>query len=101
MRSIVAVMQADLRERLRSPRLWWLLIGMAGVTAWALPSASADYLALTVGDHWRGRWSSAWIGMTLAVLHGALLPLAGFYVVRAPSCATSTRACGSCSSPRR
>jgi hypothetical protein len=81
-RPLLAMLQADLRERLRSPRLWWLLAGMAAMTAWALPSASADYLALTVGEHWRGRWSSAWIGMTLAVLHGALLPLAGFYVVR-------------------
>ena len=82
LRPMLALLQADLRERLRSPRLWWLLAGMAAVTAWVLPSASADYLALTVGEHWRGRWSSAWIGMTLAVLHGALLPLAGFYVVR-------------------
>jgi len=81
-RPLLAILQADLRERLRSPRLWWLLAGMAAATVWALPSASADYLALTVGEHWRGRWSSAWIGMTVAVLHGALLPLAGFYVVR-------------------
>jgi hypothetical protein len=79
---MLALLQADLRERLRSPRPWWLLASMAAVTVWALPSASADYLVLTVGEHWRGRWSSAWIGMTFAVLHGALLPLAGFYVVR-------------------
>ena len=99
-RPLLAILQADLRERLRSPRLWWLLAGMAAATVWALPSASADYLALTVGEHWRGRWSSASIALwglalgaacrnarpfELALLLATYLSLQGAPVLDAPA----------------
>lgn len=81
-RIIAAIAVADLRQRLRAPRTWLLLAALAAVVWWSVPPVEADYLTVSFGDGARARYSSAWIGLVIASIYGALLSLAGFYVVR-------------------
>ncbi|MFN7294380.1 MAG: ABC transporter permease, partial [Lysobacteraceae bacterium] len=73
---------ADLRRRTREPRFWWLC-AMLVVGAWfCLPAAGDNAgMRVTVGDA-RAFYSSAWIGMTLALCGSMLITLVGFYAVR-------------------
>ena len=73
---------ADLRQRMRTPRFWVVVLALGAAMWWCLPPAQADYLTVSVGDGMRGRYSSAWIGMVVALLYSSLLSLAGFYLVR-------------------
>lgn len=82
LRIVLAILVADLRQRLRAPRTWILLATLAAASWWSFPPAEADYLTVSFGDGARGRYSSAWIGLVIASMYGALLSLAGFYVVR-------------------
>ena len=77
-----ALLHADLRERMRTPRFWLLVAGLSALMWWCFPPASADFLTVSVGDNMRGRYSSAWIGMVIALMYSAILSLAGFYLVR-------------------
>lgn len=77
-----AILAADLRERMRAPRLWVVLLLTCAAMWWSFPPADADYLTVSLRDGERGLYSSAWIGMVIALLCGTLLSLAGFYVVR-------------------
>lgn len=81
-RIVSAIAMADLRQRLRAPRTWVLLAVLAAASWWSFPPADADYLTVSFGDGARARYSSAWIGLVIASIYGALLSLAGFYVVR-------------------
>ncbi|MCC8361683.1 hypothetical protein LK996_01110 [Lysobacter sp. A6] len=81
-RAIGAILQADLRQRLRSPRFWIVLVALGAAMWWCFPAANADFLTMSVGDGMRGRYSSAWIGMVVALMYSSLLSLAGFYLVR-------------------
>ena len=82
LRAGTALLQADLRQRMRTPRFWLLVAGLAALMWWCFPPASADFLTVSVGDNMRGRYSSAWIGMVVALMYSASLSLAGFYLVR-------------------
>jgi hypothetical protein len=73
---------ADLRQRSRSLRFWATILAFAIATWWFLPPIEAGYATLTLSDNSRGYYSSAWVGMTLAMIYGSLLSLAGFYLVR-------------------
>ena len=77
-----AMVVADLRRRTREPRFWWLC-AMLVVGAWfCLPAAGDNAgMRVTVGDA-RAFYSSAWIGMTLALCGSMLITLVGFYAVR-------------------
>ena len=81
-RAVIAVLVADLRQRLRSPRFWLLVTGLVALMWWCFPAADAGYLTVSVGDGMRGRYSSAWIGMVAALMYSTILSLAGFYLVR-------------------
>lgn len=82
LRIIGAICLADLRQRLRVPRTWVLLAVLAAVSWWSFPPVEADYLTVSFGSGARARYSSAWIGLVIASVYGALLSLVGFYVVR-------------------
>lgn len=82
LRIVTAIAMADLRQRLRAPRTWLLLAGLAALSWWSFPPVDADYLTVSFGEGARARYSSAWIGLVIASIYGALLSLAGFYVVR-------------------
>lgn len=81
-RIIAAICIADLRQRLRTPRMWVLLGALAAISWWSFPPLDADYLTVSFGDGARARYSSAWIGLVIASVYGAMLSLVGFYVVR-------------------
>lgn len=81
-RIVGAIAMADLRQRLRAPRTWVLLGALAALSWWSFPPADADYLTVSFGNGARAYYSSAWIGLVIASIYGALLSLVGFYVVR-------------------
>ena len=81
-RAVAAVLAADLRQRLRTPRFWLLVAALAALMWWCFPAADEAYLTVSVGDSMRGRYSSAWIGMVVALMYSVTLSLAGFYLVR-------------------
>jgi hypothetical protein len=82
LRAIAAILRADLRQRMRTPRFWGVVLALAAAMWWCFPAADADFLTVSVGDGMRGRYSSAWIGMVAALMYSSLLSLAGFYLVR-------------------
>jgi hypothetical protein len=82
LRRFLAILQADLRERTRTPRFWVLLTAMVIATWWCFPSPDDGYMILAVGRGARGLYSSAWVGMVLAMAYSMLLGLGGFYLVR-------------------
>jgi len=81
LRRFGAILGADLRERSRSTRFWLMLMVLAGATWWSMPPLGSAYLVLALNGHLRGEYSSAWIGMVVAML-SLWLSLIGFYVVR-------------------
>ena len=76
-----AIVATDWRERVRSNRFWTMLAATAGITWLCFPSARANYIVLGINGHHRGLYSSAWIGMVLAML-SIWTSLIGFYLVR-------------------
>jgi hypothetical protein len=81
MRRFISIVAADLRERVRSLR-FWLAIGAVAVAAWwCFPPAGAKYMILGLNGQYRGQYSSAWVGMVLAMT-SIWLSLVGFYLVR-------------------
>ncbi len=81
LRRFVAMLRADFLQRSRSTRFWLLLAGTAAVSWLCFPLADAGYAIVAVGQQYRGAYSSAWVGMVLAMV-SVLLSLAGFYMVR-------------------
>ena len=81
-RAVAAILATDLRQRLRTPRFWFLIAGLAALMWWCFPAVDRDYLTVSVGEGMRGRYSSAWIGMVSALMYSSTLSLAGFYLVR-------------------
>ncbi len=80
-RIALALFMADLRQRTRSPRFWIVALAVTAAGWWSLPPIDANYMIVAIGDHHRGYYSSAWIGMVLAML-SLLWGLVGFYLVR-------------------
>ncbi|WP_342120904.1 ABC transporter permease [Pseudoduganella sp. OTU4001] len=79
--TFLAIAATDWRERTRSQRFWLTLAATAGLAWLCFPAASAGYIVLGINGHHRGLYSSAWIGMVLAML-SIWTSLAGFYLVR-------------------
>lgn len=82
LRRFLAILSADLRERSRTPRFWIVLLGMAVAVWWCIPAIDAGYTTVTLSGQERGRYSSAWVGMVMALEFSTLLSLFGFYLVR-------------------
>ncbi|WP_028103040.1 ABC transporter permease [Pseudoduganella violaceinigra] len=81
LQAFFAIVATDWRERVRSNRFWIMLAAIAGVAWLCFPSASANYIVLGINGRHRGLYSSAWIGMVLAML-SIWTSLIGFYLVR-------------------
>jgi hypothetical protein len=77
-----AIALADFRERSRRTRFWAVLAIVAALTWWCFPPLDAGYMTVGFGDGYRGRYSSAWVGMVLALMCSMILSWLGFYVVR-------------------
>ncbi len=82
LRRFRAILIADLRERSRSTRFWVVLALVGIVTWWCFPPSDAHYITVGFGDNVRGIYSSAWVGMVLALMYSTMLSLIGFYLVR-------------------
>jgi hypothetical protein len=82
LRRFASILGADLRERTRSAR-FWIILGLVCAATWlSFPHPSAGYMTVSFGGGVRGAYSSAWIGMVLAMFFGVMLSLFGFYLVR-------------------
>lgn len=82
LRRFGAIVAADLLERSRSLRFWTTL-GLVGLASWwFFPPADALYMSVALNGNHRGLYSSAWVGMVLAMIFSTLLSLVGFYLVR-------------------
>lgn len=77
-----AILRADLRERTRGPRFWVVLAVMLWLTWNCYPPLGSKYAILALSGGERGYFSSAWVGMVLAMASSVLLGLGGFYLVR-------------------
>ncbi|MDQ3288757.1 MAG: hypothetical protein M3Q42_10955 [Pseudomonadota bacterium] len=81
MRRIFAILLADMRERTRTRR-FWVVLGLVGAATWmCFPAIDSGQLAVAV-DGARGRYSSAWTGLSLGLFYSTLLAWLGFYLVR-------------------
>ena len=80
-RIVAALLAADLRQRTRSLRFWIVAMAITVAGWWCLPPVDAGYMVVAIGDHHRGFYSSAWIGMVLAMM-SVLWGLVGFYLAR-------------------
>ncbi|HEY8026113.1 MAG TPA: ABC transporter permease [Burkholderiaceae bacterium] len=79
---LLAIVRADLTMRLRSPRFWIVLGLLLLGTLSFFPSPDQGYLTASVNGHYRANYSSAWVGMIIALMISVLLSVAGFYVIR-------------------
>jgi hypothetical protein len=78
----LALLLADLRERSRGVRFWVVLGGMM-LLAWrCFPPLDATHRIFTVTGGARADYSSAWVGLVLAMAFNFALNLGGFYLVR-------------------
>ena len=80
-RIAAALLVADLRQRTRSLRFWVIALAISIAAWWCLPPVNAGYMIVSIGDHHRGFYSSAWVGMVLAMM-SLFWSLVGFYLVR-------------------
>lgn len=78
----LAFLLADLRVRMRMARFWCVLAAMMVAAWWCLPGADAPHAVVMLWGGERGSFSSAWVGMVLALAFTLLLNLGGFYLVR-------------------
>ena len=81
LRSVAAVLAADVRQRLRAPQTWLVMAGLAALMWWCFPALESRYLTVSI-DGMRGRYNSAWIGMIVALIYSMALSLFGFFLVR-------------------
>lgn len=76
-----AIVGADLLQRIRSTRFWVIQALLCTASWWSFPPMEKNYMVLALNGHLRGEYSSAWIGMVVAML-AIWLSLVGFYLVR-------------------
>jgi hypothetical protein len=72
------MVKADFLERVRR---YSFLMTLAGALYLAY-AVTAEKVIVLVGDGYRGRYNSAWIGMLMAICCSTFLSLFGFYVVK-------------------
>ena len=77
-----AILLADLRERSRGPRFWFVLAAMMVLAILCFPSPEASHRIFTVTGGARADYSSAWVGLVLSMAFSMGLSLGGFYLVR-------------------
>lgn len=80
-RRFISIVAADLLERTRSLRFWLAIAAVVVASWWCFPPLGAKYMVLGLNGQYRGQYSSAWIGMVLAMV-STWLSLIGFYLVR-------------------
>jgi hypothetical protein len=78
----LAILLADLRERTRSVRFWVILVGMILAISRCFPPIDAHYVIVALHGGERGYYSSAWVGLIVAMMFSSLFSLGGFYLVR-------------------
>jgi hypothetical protein len=79
--ALIALVRTDLVQRLRG-HAFWLVLAASAAMAWAMvPDESTVGIGVYL-DRWRGAYSSAWVGLSLALMLSTLLTLIGFYIVR-------------------
>ena len=81
LRRFRAIVGADLLERTRSTKFWVIQAVICIASWWSFPTMEKGYVVLAVNGHLRGEYTSAWIGMVVAML-SVWLTLVGFYLVR-------------------
>lgn len=81
LRRFLAIVRADLLERMRSSRFWLIIAVASGVIWWCFPPQSAPYMVLGINGSARAAYSSAWVGLMIAML-SIWVSLVGFYMVR-------------------
>lgn len=81
LRRFGAIVGADLLERTRSTKFWVIQALICIASWWSFPTMDKSYVVLAVNGHLRGEYTSAWIGMVVAML-SVWLTLVGFYLVR-------------------
>ncbi len=77
-----AILIADLRARTRTTRFCMVLAAMMIAAWWCVPGPDSPLAVLMLSGGARGFYSSAWVGMVLAMAFNLLLNLGGFYLVR-------------------
>lgn len=81
LRRFQAIVLADLRERTRALRFWVILAVVAALTWACFPARESGQVAVAIDDA-RGLYSSAWSGLSLAMVYSTILAWLGFYLVR-------------------
>ncbi len=81
LRRFNAIVLADLRERTRALRFWVIPAVMAALSWACFPASDSGYVAVSI-DEARGLYSSAWSGLSLALVYSTMLAWLGFYLVR-------------------
>ncbi len=80
-RVLFQLMWADFLERIRQYSFLVVLGLMIVVAYFFIPPLDTSYIIIDL-DGYRGVYNSAWIGATVAMLTGAYMALASFYVVK-------------------
>lgn len=81
LRALYHLMWADFLERIRRYSFFVTLVFSMLAAYLYLPARNAGYKTLNFGEY-RGVYNSAWVGMQIAVLAAAWLPIVGFYIVK-------------------
>ena len=76
----LSIIYTDLLLQSKKWQYWALMLICAVATWFVFPGQQADYMVLAM-DGYRGRYSSAWMGMSVSMLF-IWLSLVGFYVIR-------------------
>lgn len=80
-RGLAGLALGDFRDRVRRPAYLVILAAAAGLGYLAVPEAGSRWVILNLG-HYRGLYTSAYVGMATALAGAIWLTLGGFYVVR-------------------
>mgnify|MGYP001216098238 FL=1 len=80
-RTIAGLALGDFRDRVRRPAYLVILAAAVGLGYLAVPEPDSRWAVLNLG-HYRGLYTSAYVGMATALAGAIWLTLGGFYVVR-------------------
>ena len=80
-RGLAGLALGDFRDRVPRPAYLVILAAAVGLGYLAVPEAGSRWVILNLG-HYRGLYTSAYVGMATALAGAIWLTLGGFYVVR-------------------